>query len=46
VAVGNEPFLKAYNGSFMKTTFPALKNVQKALDEAGIGGSVKAVVPR
>jgi hypothetical protein len=45
VAVGNEPFLKAYNGSFMKTTFPALKNVQKALDEAGIGGSVKAVVP-
>ncbi|KAL6603874.1 hypothetical protein ACP70R_044235 [Stipagrostis hirtigluma subsp. patula] len=45
VAVGNEPFLKAYNGSFMKTTFPALKNIQKALDEAGIGGTVKAVVP-
>ncbi|XP_062232768.1 glucan endo-1,3-beta-glucosidase 8-like [Phragmites australis] len=45
VAVGNEPFLKAYNGSFMKTTVPALKNIQKALDEAGIGGTVKAVVP-
>ncbi|TVU08021.1 hypothetical protein EJB05_41403, partial [Eragrostis curvula] len=45
VAVGNEPFLKAYNGSFMKTTFPALKNIQKALDEAGVGGTVKAVVP-
>jgi len=43
--VGNEPFLKAYNGSFMKTTFPALKNVQKALDEAGVGDKVKAVVP-
>uniref|UniRef100_A0A0D9WRN1 glucan endo-1,3-beta-D-glucosidase n=1 Tax=Leersia perrieri TaxID=77586 RepID=A0A0D9WRN1_9ORYZ len=45
VAVGNEPFLKAYNGSFMKTTFPALKNIQKALNEAGIGGKVKATVP-
>ncbi|KAF8687639.1 hypothetical protein HU200_042556 [Digitaria exilis] len=45
VAVGNEPFLKAYNGSFMKTTFPALKNVQKALYEAGVGDKVKAVVP-
>jgi len=45
VAVGNEPFLKAYNGSFMKTTFPALKNIQKALDEAGVGDKVKAVVP-
>ncbi|KAL6839520.1 hypothetical protein ACP4OV_030790 [Aristida adscensionis] len=44
VAVGNEPFLKAYNGSFMKTTFPALKNVQKALDDAGLS-NVKAVVP-
>ncbi|KAL5223533.1 hypothetical protein ABZP36_010172 [Zizania latifolia] len=45
VAVGNEPFLKAYNGSFMKTTFPALKNIQKALNEAGVGGKVKATVP-
>ncbi|EAZ37505.1 hypothetical protein OsJ_21839 [Oryza sativa Japonica Group] len=45
VAVGNEPFLKAYNGSFMKTTFPALKNIQKALNEAGVGDKVKATVP-
>uniref|UniRef100_M8BG70 Glucan endo-1,3-beta-glucosidase 8 n=1 Tax=Aegilops tauschii TaxID=37682 RepID=M8BG70_AEGTA len=44
VAVGNEPFLKSYNGSFMETTVPALKNIQKALDEAGIGDT-KAGVP-
>ncbi|KAG9456861.1 hypothetical protein H6P81_001369 [Aristolochia fimbriata] len=45
VAVGNEPFLKSYNGSFMKDTFPALQNVQKALDEAGIGKKIKATIP-
>ncbi|KAL6851657.1 hypothetical protein ACP4OV_020221 [Aristida adscensionis] len=45
VAVGNEPFLKSYNGSFINITFPALKNMQRALDEAGFGQSVKAVVP-
>ncbi|WCJ31722.1 O-Glycosyl hydrolases family 17 protein [Euphorbia peplus] len=45
VAVGNEPFLKAYNGSFDKTTFPALQNIQKALDEAKVGDTIKAVVP-
>ncbi|KAF6997092.1 hypothetical protein CFC21_013347 [Triticum aestivum] len=43
VAVGNEPFLKSYNGSFINITFPALKNMQRALDEAGV--MVKAVVP-
>ncbi|XP_072993899.1 glucan endo-1,3-beta-glucosidase 8-like [Typha latifolia] len=45
VAVGNEPFLKSYNGSFMNTTFPALKNVQRALNKAGVGNRIKAVVP-
>ncbi|KAJ4963993.1 hypothetical protein NE237_023932 [Protea cynaroides] len=45
VAVGNEPFLKSYNGSYMKTTFPALKNIQKALDEAGVGDKIKATIP-
>ncbi|KAF5725711.1 glucan endo-1 3-beta-glucosidase 8-like [Tripterygium wilfordii] len=45
VAVGNEPFLKSYNGSFMNTTFPALQNIQNALNEAGVGDSVKATVP-
>ncbi|MQM21096.1 hypothetical protein Taro_054129 [Colocasia esculenta] len=45
VAVGNEPFLKSYNGSFLHTTLPALKNIQKALDEAGVGKEIKATVP-
>ncbi|KAI7731721.1 hypothetical protein M8C21_025254, partial [Ambrosia artemisiifolia] len=35
VAVGNEPYLTTYNGSFSKTTFPALRNIQNALNEAG-----------
>ncbi|EEF32127.1 glucan endo-1,3-beta-glucosidase 8 [Ricinus communis] len=45
VAVGNEPFLASYNGSYDKTTFPALQNVQKALDEEGVGDKIKASVP-
>ncbi|KAL5975117.1 hypothetical protein ACLOJK_031796 [Asimina triloba] len=45
VAVGNEPFLESYNGSFKDSTFPALKNIQKALNEAGIGDTVKATIP-
>ncbi|XP_010553811.1 PREDICTED: glucan endo-1,3-beta-glucosidase 8-like [Tarenaya hassleriana] len=44
VAVGNEPFLKSYNGSFINLTFPALQNIQNALNEAGLG-NVKATVP-
>ncbi|KAL3527884.1 hypothetical protein ACH5RR_012540 [Cinchona calisaya] len=46
VAVGNEPFLKNYNGSFAQTIFPALKNVQKALNEAGFGDKIKATIPQ
>ncbi|EEE64491.1 hypothetical protein OsJ_19341 [Oryza sativa Japonica Group] len=45
VAVGNEPFLKSYNGSLINVTFPALKNMQRALDKLGLGDHVKAVVP-
>ncbi|XP_058074835.1 glucan endo-1,3-beta-glucosidase 8-like [Magnolia sinica] len=45
VAVGNEPFLESYNNSFDKTTFPALKNIQKALNEAGVGDKIKATIP-
>ncbi|XP_030943985.1 glucan endo-1,3-beta-glucosidase 6-like [Quercus lobata] len=45
VAVGNEPFLETYNGSFLKTTFPALQNVQSALIKAGLGTTVKVTVP-
>ncbi|CAH9102958.1 unnamed protein product [Cuscuta epithymum] len=45
VAVGNEPFLKTYNGSFLADTLPALQNIQHALDQAGLGADVKATVP-
>lgn len=45
VAVGNEPFLKAYNGSYSYVTLPALQNIQRALDEAGLGKTIKATVP-
>ncbi|XP_072987543.1 glucan endo-1,3-beta-glucosidase 8-like [Typha latifolia] len=45
VAVGNEPFLSAYNGSFLNVTLPALQNIQNALNEAGVGDTIKATVP-
>lgn len=45
VAVGNEPFLKDYKDRFTNVTLPALKNIQRALDEAGLGGEIKATVP-
>jgi hypothetical protein len=44
VAVGNEPFLTSYNGTFINVTFPALQNVQNALNEAGYD-TIKATVP-
>ena len=46
VAVANEPFLTAYNGSNINTTFPALKNIQKAINEAGFGNKIKATIPQ
>lgn len=45
VAVGNEPFLATYNGSFLGTTFPALQNVQSAIAKAGLGNQVKVTIP-
>ncbi|XP_040377208.1 glucan endo-1,3-beta-glucosidase 6-like [Oryza brachyantha] len=45
VAVGNEPFLETYNGSFLQTTFPAIKNIQSALVKAGLGNQVKVTCP-
>ncbi|OVA03316.1 Glycoside hydrolase [Macleaya cordata] len=45
VAVGNEPFHRSYYGSYKKTIFPALQNIQKALDEAGLGDKIKATIP-
>ncbi|GLJ21552.1 hypothetical protein SUGI_0399470 [Cryptomeria japonica] len=44
VAVGNEPFLESYNGSFLNVTLPALQNVQRALKDAGLE-EIKATVP-
>ncbi|KAL5211116.1 hypothetical protein ABZP36_006739 [Zizania latifolia] len=45
VAVGNEPFLSSFNGTFLNVTFPALQNIQRALDDAGHGDAIKATVP-
>ncbi|KAL9149862.1 hypothetical protein ABFS82_12G132800 [Erythranthe guttata] len=45
VALGNEPLLKSYNNSFTNVTFPALQNVQAALNDAGLSKTVKATVP-
>ncbi|RDY05623.1 Glucan endo-1,3-beta-glucosidase 8, partial [Mucuna pruriens] len=41
VSVGNEAFLKSYNGSYERITFPAMENVQKAIDKAGFGDKIK-----
>ncbi|CAK7334882.1 unnamed protein product [Dovyalis caffra] len=45
VAVGNEPFLQTYNGTYLHSTLPALKNIQHALNRAELGSHVKATVP-
>ncbi|KAE8680698.1 Glucan endo-1,3-beta-glucosidase 8 [Hibiscus syriacus] len=45
VAVGNEPFLTSYNGTFTNLTLPAMKNVLKALNEAGHGKDIKVSSP-
>ncbi|XP_068649250.1 glucan endo-1,3-beta-glucosidase 8-like [Aristolochia californica] len=45
VAVGNEPFLETYNGTFLNVTLPALRNVQRALNKAGRGTQIKATIP-
>ncbi|XP_047326184.1 glucan endo-1,3-beta-glucosidase 5 [Impatiens glandulifera] len=45
VAVGNEPFLKTYNGTYQHLTLPALRNIQEALNQAGLSSKVKATVP-
>ncbi|KAM7480723.1 hypothetical protein LguiB_005306 [Lonicera macranthoides] len=45
IAVGNEPFLATYNGTFLRTTFPALRNIQSALIKANLGNRVKVTVP-
>ena len=37
--------METYNGSFLRTTFPALQNIQSALIKAGLGNQVKVTVP-
>ncbi|XP_075081976.1 glucan endo-1,3-beta-glucosidase 8-like [Nicotiana tabacum] len=45
VAVGNEPFLRTYNGTYLPYILPALKNIQEAINKAGLGSEVKATIP-
>ncbi|KAG4930222.1 hypothetical protein JHK82_047290 [Glycine max] len=45
IAVGNEPFLKEYNGAYLQSTLPALKNIQTALNSWGFGSQIKVTVP-
>lgn len=45
VAVGNEPFLQDYNGTYLKIIFPAVQNIQGALTKAGLSSKVKVTVP-
>ena len=37
--------MKSYNGSFLNVTFPAPHNIQNALNEAGVGDTIKATAP-
>ncbi|GAV63638.1 Glyco_hydro_17 domain-containing protein/X8 domain-containing protein [Cephalotus follicularis] len=45
VAVGNEPLLSTYNGTFLNTTLPALLNIQSAIIKAGLDTQVKVTIP-
>ncbi|KAE8720244.1 Glucan endo-1,3-beta-glucosidase 8 [Hibiscus syriacus] len=45
VAVGNEPFLQTYNGTYLQYTLPALRNIMRALDESGVKCRYKTTVP-
>ncbi|XP_021859989.1 glucan endo-1,3-beta-glucosidase 8 isoform X1 [Spinacia oleracea] len=45
VAVGNEPTLQTYNGTYLSYMLPALRNIQEALNRAGHGDRIKATIP-
>ncbi|XP_028755085.1 glucan endo-1,3-beta-glucosidase 8-like [Neltuma alba] len=45
VAVGNEAFLTSYNGSYVTLTYPAMVNIQNALEKAGHADTVKVTTP-
>lgn len=38
--------MTSYNGSNVATTYPALWNIQKAINEAGFGDKIKATIPQ
>ncbi|XWS33237.1 hypothetical protein CRYUN_Cryun22dG0064100 [Craigia yunnanensis] len=44
-SLGNEPFLTSYNGTYTNSAFPAMKNILKALNEAGVGKDIKVSTP-
>ena len=45
VAIGNEPFLSAYNASYLNNTFLALQNINKVLIKEGLAYQIKVTVP-
>lgn len=45
VAVGNEPFLSTYNGTYLNITLPAVENINTAIVKAGYGDKVKVTIP-
>lgn len=45
VTIGDKPFLRFYTDSFTNTTFPALKNIYKALEDAKLSDTIKATIP-
>ncbi|KAG2691654.1 hypothetical protein I3843_08G018100 [Carya illinoinensis] len=45
VAVGNEPFLETFNGTYEGITLPAVQNIQAALIKAGLSSQIKVTVP-
>jgi len=45
VAVGNEPFLTAYEGAYLNTTLPALRNMAAALAKAGYADTIRTIIP-
>ncbi|KAK4783732.1 hypothetical protein SAY86_018100 [Trapa natans] len=45
IAVGNEPFLQTYNGTYIRQTLPALRNIYEALRKADLESEIKPTVP-
>ncbi|KAI3917047.1 hypothetical protein MKX01_003496 [Papaver californicum] len=40
-----QTFSIAHNNAFLNVTFPALQNIQSALNDVGVGDNIKATVP-